>query len=77
MLGICNDVKTAEVLAQVSKERRISLCGILPNQTEANLSGRCLGVADAVLVAGALEFMCQLRSVLVSAVHVVEALGWR
>ena len=77
LLGICNDVKTAEVLAQVSKERRISLCGILPNQTEANLSGRCLGVADAVLVAGALEFMCQLRSVLVSAVHVVEALGWR
>ena len=75
LLGICNDVNTAEVLAQISKERRISLCGILPGHTEADFSHRRLRRADTVLVMASLEFMWSLSSVLAS--EVVDVVGWR
>jgi Ran GTPase-activating protein (RanGAP) involved in mRNA processing and transport len=49
------DPESATMLATVAKEKRISLCGITPEQTEAEFSsketGRCMLPADAILLA--------------------------
>ena len=33
-------METATMLAQISREKKISLCGITPDQTEANFQGQ-------------------------------------
>ena len=47
------DTESATMLTTVAKEKGISLCGIAPGQTEANLQGsigRRMGRADAILL---------------------------
>ena len=47
------DTESATMLAIIAKEKRISLCGIGPDQTEANLRGeafRRMGPTDAILL---------------------------
>jgi len=47
------DSKSATMLANVAKEKGISLCGITPDQTEADLEGtfgKRMGPADAILL---------------------------
>ena len=47
------DAESATMLAAVAKERGISLCGITPDQTEANLTGEVgkrMMPADAILL---------------------------
>jgi hypothetical protein len=50
------DVETATVLAKISKDKQISLCGITAEQTEAEFKDHDLNPADAILIAAALEF---------------------
>jgi hypothetical protein len=50
------DVETATMLAQISKDKQISLCNISAEQTEADFSGQSLKPADGILIAAALEF---------------------
>ena len=57
------DSETATMLAQISKERRISLCGIMPEHTEANFREQQLTPANATLIAAALEFRGSLTKV--------------
>ena len=66
------DSETATMLAQISKEKKISLCGIMPEQTEANFgyyspSGivpeQMLKPADAILVAAAMHFRSSITQV--------------
>ena len=45
--------ESATMLASIAKEKKISLCGITPEQTEANLEGsypNIMGPADAILL---------------------------
>ena len=58
------DSEAATVLAQISKERKISLCGITLHQTKANFSKQRLQPADAILIAAAMEFRGDLMQVL-------------
>ena len=58
------DIETGVVLAKVSKEKQISLCGITTDQTEANFKDQGLTPADAILIAAALEFRGSLTQVL-------------
>ena len=47
------DTESATTLANIAKEKKISLCGITPDQTEANLQGeygKQMGPADAILL---------------------------
>ena len=60
------DVEVATMLAQISREKKITLCGIMADQTEADFNNRELGPADAILIAASLEFRgslteCDLR----------------
>ena len=57
------DVETARMLAQISKEKKISLCGIKPDQTEASFAYTNLKLADGVLIAAALEFRGSLTQI--------------
>ena len=41
------DVETATMLAQISREKKLTLCGIGPDQTEADFKYRGLKAADA------------------------------
>ena len=50
------DVATALELAEASKQREISLCGLAADDTEADFSGQGLNLADTVLIAAALQF---------------------
>ena len=45
------DVASANALAEIAKQKGISLCGIGPDQTEANFSDWDLKPADAILLA--------------------------
>ena len=58
------DVETAKMLAQFSRNKQISLCGVLPNQTTADFSRRGLGVAKGILIAASLDFRLSLTKVL-------------
>jgi hypothetical protein len=59
------DTASANALAEVAKTKRISLCGIKPNQTEADFCGWGLKPADAVLLASDLS-LTNVSSVLTS-----------
>ena len=57
------DVEVATMLAQISREKKITLCGIMADQTEADFNNRELGPADAILIAASLEFRSCLISI--------------
>ena len=62
------DTESATMLAEVAKEKGISLCGITPDQTEANLQGGLYGMkqmrpADAILLTADLAVRASLTSV--------------
>ena len=64
----CNqlDTESATMLANSAKEKGISLCGIAPGQTEANLQGslgKRMGPADAILLTADLAVRASLTSV--------------
>ncbi len=70
LLGNQLDAESAKMLAEVAKQKGISLCGIQRDQTTADLSGHALQPPDAILlgsdlsqavVTGALTFVKQLR----------------
>eukprot|EP00966_Prymnesium_polylepis_P052998 1227130-Prymnesium_polylepis.1 len=50
------DVETATMLAKISKDKQISLCGIAPDQTQADFQGQNIQAAEGILIAAALEF---------------------
>ena len=59
------DTESATMLATVAKEKGISLCGIKPDQTEANLQGspgRRMGPTDAILLTADLAVRASLTS---------------
>ena len=43
------------MLIGIAKEKQISLCGIAPDQTEADFRGQGLGPIDAILIAADLS----------------------
>ena len=43
------------MLVDIAKEKQISLCGITPDQTEADFSGKFLRPIDAILIASDLS----------------------
>ena len=57
------DVETATMLATISKQKKILLCGIAPDQTEASFRDQRLKPADVILIAASLEFMGSLSSI--------------
>jgi hypothetical protein len=57
------NVEVATMLAQISREKKITLCGIMADQTEADFNNRELGPADAILIAASLEFRSSLTKV--------------
>ena len=60
------DTESATMLATVAKEKGISLCGIKPGQTEANLQGslrRRMEPTDAILLTADLAVRASLTSV--------------
>ena len=54
---LCNilDAESAKMLAEVAKQKGISLCGIQRDQTTADLFGKGLKPADAILLASDLS----------------------
>ena len=57
------DTESATMLANIAKEKGISLCGIAPGQTEANLQGdfgKRMGPADAILLTADLAVRASL-----------------
>ena len=61
------DTESATMLANVAKEKGISLCDIFPDQTEANMPGSMFGIkmgpADAILLTADLAVRASLTSV--------------
>ena len=57
------DVETVTMLAKISKEKKLTLCGIAPDQAEADFSSMGLRPADTILIAASLEFMGSLTQV--------------
>ena len=55
LLGNQLDMKSAKMLAEVAKQKGISLCGIQRDQTTADLSGHALQPPDAILLASDLS----------------------
>ena len=49
------DIASANLLVEAVKDKDVSLCGIKPEQTEANFKNQDLGPADAVLIASDLS----------------------
>jgi hypothetical protein len=49
------DAESAKMLAEVAKQKGISLCGIQRDQTTADLSGHALQPPDAILLASDLS----------------------
>ena len=62
---LCNniDVESAIILAQISREKKITFCGIAPGQTVADFTGQGLGPVDSILISASLEFMKSLKQV--------------
>jgi Ran GTPase-activating protein (RanGAP) involved in mRNA processing and transport len=50
LLGNQLDAEAAKMLAEVAKQKGISLCGIQRDQTIADFSNQCLGEVDAILL---------------------------
>ena len=57
------DTESATMLATIAKEKSISLCGIVPGQTEANFQEQGLRSADAILVASDLFVRAELTKI--------------
>ena len=57
------DVETATMLAAISKEKKLTLCGIAPDKTEANFRDQDLEPTDAILIAASIAFRGSLNSV--------------
>ena len=60
------DTESATMLANIAKEKGISLCGITPGQTEANMQGsypNFMKPADAILLTADLAVRASLTSV--------------
>ena len=57
------DVDTAMMLAKISRNKRISLCGITPEQPKVDFKNQSLKPADAVLIAASIEFRASLTMV--------------
>ena len=60
------DTESATALAAVAKEKQISLCGIKPEQTEANFQGETfkrMGPADAILLTADLAVRTSVTSI--------------
>ena len=55
LLGNQLDAESAKMLAEVAKQKGISLCGIQRDQTTADLSGHALQPPDAILLASDLS----------------------
>ena len=55
LLGNQLDMKSAKMLAEVAKQKGISLCGIQRDQTTANFSFKGLKPPDAILLASDLS----------------------
>ena len=55
LLGNKLDVESAEMLAEVAKQKGISLCGIRRDQTTADFHGQGLQPPDAILLASDLS----------------------
>ena len=55
LLGNRLDAKSAKMLAEVAKQKGISLCGIQRDQTTASFFGSCLRPHDAILLASDLS----------------------
>jgi Ran GTPase-activating protein (RanGAP) involved in mRNA processing and transport len=55
LLGNQLDAESAKMLAEVAKQKGISLCGIRRDQTTADFSGRALKPPDAILLASDLS----------------------
>ena len=68
VLTICNllkndlDIKSAMMLAEIGKEKRIMLSGIKHDQTEAKFGGYTLQPADGILIASDLRVSSVLSS---------------
>ena len=56
------DIESATALAAVAKEKSISLCGITPEQTEANFRHWGLGPTDAILIVSDLLVRAELMA---------------
>ena len=56
-------VAAAKRLADISKNKKISLVGIAPTQAEANFCRQGLTAADAILIVAALEFRHRIAKV--------------
>ena len=63
LLGNHFDAATVKMLANIAKEKKISLCGITPDQKAANFREQYLKPTDAILIAASLEFRKSLTSV--------------
>jgi hypothetical protein len=55
LLGTALDAESAKMLAEVAKEKGISLCGIQRDQTTADFSNQNLKLPDAILLASDLS----------------------
>jgi hypothetical protein len=55
LLGNDLDAESAKMLAEVAKQKGISLCGIQRDQTTADFSNKCLKLPDAILLASDLS----------------------
>lgn len=64
------DVESATMLAAVAKEKGVSLCGITPEQIEADFSskmtGDCMNPADAILLTADLAVRTAMTSLHIS-----------
>merc|ERR1712070_846799 len=58
------DAESATLLAKVGTEKRITLCGMKHDQTEANFAQQRLGPVDAILIASDL-LVCSSLTVLI------------
>ena len=61
------DTESATMLANIAKEKQISLCGITPEQTESNMQGgpgKRMTPADAILLTADLAVRASLTQVL-------------
>ena len=55
LLGNQLDAESAKMLAEVAKQKGISLCGIQCDQTTADFSGKRIKLSDTILLASDLS----------------------
>ena len=66
--------KAAAMLVEVAKAKKISLCGISPDQTKATLRGR--GPLDCILIASDLDVRTSLKSCSLICNDLAKMTGW-